>query len=181
MSLRKSALCVLIALALGALGLTLGLASALAPDFANAAPERPDGGLPLGEPGLKETRTTEQVAPGVVYTKIERGRQSGQDFYTVDVAFTADRAAAEEIAARLEAGGYDPVIVEVSDRAPDDPASGPLGYLVRVGSFARQAKADALRAELTDEGIRGPAHRVYRRGRRGDHGPVGGPRPAGRP
>ena len=177
MSLRKSALCILIALALGALGLT----SALAPDLANAAPERPDGGLPLGEPGLKETRTTEQVAPGVVYTKIERGRQSGQDFYTVDVAFTADRASAEEIAARLEAGGYEPVIVEVSDRAPDDPASGPLGYLVRVGSFARQAegRCPALRADR--EGLHGPPHRVHRRGRRGDDGPVGGPRPAGRP
>ncbi len=158
MSLRKSALCVLIALALGALGLT----SALAPDFANAAPQSPDGGLPLGAPGLKETRTTERIAPGVTYTKIERGRQSGQDFYTVDVAFTADRASAEEIAARLEAGGYEPVIVEVADRAPDDPASGPLGYLVRVGSFARQAKADALLAELTAGGLHGPPHRVYR-------------------
>ncbi len=151
MSLRKSVLCILAALALGALGLT----SALAPGHANAAPEGPDGFLPLGEPGLKETRTTERVAPGVVYTKIERGRQSGQDSYTVDVAFRADRASAEEIADRLEAGGYEPVIVVVSDRASDDPASGPLGYLVRVGSFARQAKADALRADLTEKGYAG--------------------------
>ncbi len=151
MSFRKSALCILAALALGALGLT----SALAPGLANAAPERPDGRLPLGEPGLKETRTTEQVAPGIVYTKIERGRESKNDFYTVDVAFRADRASAEEIASRLEAGGYEPVIVEVSDRASDDPQGGALGYLVRVGSFASQAKADALLTELTAKGYAG--------------------------
>ena len=151
MSLNKSGLCVLAALALG----VLGLASALVPGFANAAPERPDGGLPLGETSLKETRTTEQVAPGVVYTKIERGRQSGRDSYTVDVAFTADQAAAESVATRLRSDGYEPVIVEVSDRAPDDPAGGSLGYLVRVGSFARQARADALRAELTAKGYSG--------------------------
>ena len=151
MSLNKSALCILAALALGA----LGLVSTLAPGFANAAPERPDGGLPLGETGLKETRTTEQIAPGVVYTKIERGRQSERDSYTVDVAFTADQAAAESVATRLRSDGYEPVIVEVSDRAPDDPAGGPLGYLVRVGSFARQARADALSAELTAKGYSG--------------------------
>ena len=148
---RQSVLCILAALALGALGLTF----ALAPGLANAVPERPDGGLPLGEPGLKETRTTEQVAPGVVYTKIERGRQSRQDFYTVDVAFTAGLAAAESVAERLRSDGYEPVIVEVSDRAPDDPQAGPLGYLVRVGSFVRQARADALRAELTAKGYTG--------------------------
>ena len=98
----------------------------------------------------------------------------------MDVAFTADRASAEEIAARLEAGGYEPVIVEVSDRAPDDPASGPLGYLVRVGSFARQAKADALRTELTARATRDCAPCIPAR-TAGDDGPVGGPRPAGRP
>jgi Phosphodiester glycosidase len=151
MNLRKSVLCIMTALALGALGLTF----VLAPGHANAVPERPDGGLPLGESGLKETLTTEQVAPGVVYTKIERGRQSRQDFYTVDVAFTAGRAAAESVAERLRSDGYEPVIVEVSDRAPDDPQAGPLGYLVRVGSFVRQARADALRAELTARGYTG--------------------------
>jgi hypothetical protein len=148
---RQSVLCILAALALGALGLTF----ALAPGHANAVPERPDGRLPLGEPGLKETRTTERVALGVVYTKIERGRQSRQDFYTVDVAFAAERAAAESVAERLHSDGYEPVIVEVSDRAPDDPQAGPLGYLVRVGSFVRQSTADALRAELTAKGYTG--------------------------
>jgi hypothetical protein len=105
--------------------------------------------LPLGSPSLQETRTTEQVAPGVTYTKIVRGEQSRKDFYTVDVAFKADHAAAEQLAAQLEADGYDAVIVEVTERAPDDPQTGPLGYLVRTGSFTTQADADALRTELT--------------------------------
>jgi len=151
MSLRKSVLCVLTALVLGALGLAPGFTSG----SADAAPEKPSGGLPLGSSGLKETRITERIAPGVTYTKILRGSESSKDFYTVDVAFKADRIAAEEVAARLRSDGYDPVIVEVPDRAPDDPVRGPLGYLVRTGSFATQAGADALRAELTAKGYTG--------------------------
>jgi hypothetical protein len=66
----------------------LGLASAA------AAPNHvPSQELPLGPPSLKETRTTQEVAPGITYTRIERGHQSKQDFYTVDVAFTADSSA----------------------------------------------------------------------------------------
>ncbi|MDQ3602364.1 MAG: phosphodiester glycosidase family protein, partial [Actinomycetota bacterium] len=111
--------------------------------------------LPLGSPGLHETRTTEQVAPGVTYTKIVRGEPSKKDFYTVDVAFKADRAAAEQVAVQLEADGYDARIETISQRAPDDPQTGPLGYLVRTGSFTTQAEADALRAELTGKGYTG--------------------------
>ncbi len=151
MSLRKSALCILTALAVGALGLMY----ALAPGLASAAPEKPSGGLPLGGPALQETRITEKIAAGVTYTKIVRGKESRDDFYTVDVAFEADRAAAEGVASQLRSDGYEPVIVEVSDRASDDPARGPLGYLVRTGSFATQAGADALRAELTAKGYTG--------------------------
>ena len=54
--------------------------------------------LPLGSPSLQETRTTTEVAPGVTYTLIERGEQSGKDFYTVDVAFETDLAAAKAAA-----------------------------------------------------------------------------------
>src|SRR5918997_1597877 len=111
--------------------------------------------LPLGSPSLPETRTTEEVAPGVTYTKIVRGEQSSNDFYTVDVAFKADRVEAEQVAAQLEADGYDPVIVEVTERAPDDPQTGPLGYLVRTGSFTTQADADVQRTELTAKGYTG--------------------------
>ena len=147
MKLQKGLLCVFFALVLS----TLGLASALAAPGEGAYRDE----LPLGDPGLKETRTTERVTPGVTYTRIERGRESRMDLYTVDVAFTADRAAAEETAARLREDGYRPRIEKVADRAPDDPADGPSGYLVRVGRFATQAEADAKRAELTANGYEG--------------------------
>ena len=111
--------------------------------------------LPLGSPSLEETRTTTQVAPGVTYTRIERGEQSETDFFTVDVAFKADQSAAEAIAEELRADGYEPWIETITERAPDDPQGGPLGYLVRVGSFTTQADADALRAELTAQGYTG--------------------------
>ncbi|MBA2511598.1 MAG: phosphodiester glycosidase family protein [Rubrobacteraceae bacterium] len=148
MKLQKGLLCVLLALILGTLGLTSALTAA-----PNETAYR--GELPLGNPGLKETRTTERVTPGVTYTRIVRGEESKRDFYTVDVAFRADRAAAEEISARLRADGYKPRVEKVSDRAPDDPADSPSGYLVRVGKFASQAEADALRAELTTDGYAG--------------------------
>src|SRR5688500_16342461 len=111
--------------------------------------------FPLGSPSLQETRTTEEVAPGVTYTKIVRGEPSRNDFYTVDVAFKADRAAAEQLAAQLERDGYEARIEIISQRAPDDPQTGPLGYLVRTGLFTTQAEADALRAELTSKGYTG--------------------------
>lgn len=87
MSLKKSTLYALTALFLVVLGSVP----------ATAAPERnrySDDELPLGRPSLDETRTTERVAHGVTYTRIERGEQSEEDFYTVDVAFKADRATA---------------------------------------------------------------------------------------
>ena len=134
------------------LGIIVGiLVFMLAAQPVLAAPEK----LPLGKPGLKEIRATEQVAPGVTYTRIVRGQQSTQDFYTVDVAFKADRAEAEAVARELKNDGYEPRIEIISERAPDDPQSGPLGYLVRTGSFSTQAGADALRSELTAKGYTG--------------------------
>jgi Phosphodiester glycosidase/SPOR domain len=142
MNLRVLLLCAFVALLVGA--------------PATAAPVGySPGELPLGQPGLEETRATQQLAPGVTYTRIVRGQQSQKDFFTVDVAFEGDRAAAEKVAARLQADGYEPIIVLVTERAPDDPKDGPLGYLVRVGRFATQAGADDLSAELTAKGYTG--------------------------
>ena len=140
MRLRVLLMCVLVAL----------LASVPA-----APVDSSQGELPLGEPGLEESRTTETISPGLTYTRIVRGQQSTKDYYTVDVAFYGDRTAAEASAARLETDGYEPVIVEVTQRAPDDPQNGPLGFLVRVGSFGTQAETDALRAELATKGYAG--------------------------
>jgi Phosphodiester glycosidase/SPOR domain len=117
-------------------------------------PSREDP-LPLGPRGLSEDRSTQQVAPGVRYTRIVRGRPSPSDVYTVDVGFRADRSAAEALAAELRADGHDPSVLRISERAADDPQRGPLGWLVRVGSFQTEAEAIALRDRLTAEGYAG--------------------------
>jgi hypothetical protein len=142
MNLRVLLLCALLAL------LVVAPASAAPIGY---SPEE----LPLGQPGLKETRTNQQLAPGVTYTRIVRGAQSGKDFYTVDVAFEADQSAAQGLADRLRSDGYKPRIKEISQRAPDDPRSGPLGYLVRVGVFAKEDKANALQTRLQTDGYTG--------------------------
>jgi len=74
MGLRKSILCVLTALALGMACLAPGFAPGPATATSNDNAYR--GELPLGKPGLEESRTTKRVVPGVVYTKVERGRES---------------------------------------------------------------------------------------------------------
>lgn len=140
---RGNMLAVMAALILAAL--------CLAP--ATAAPEKASSSeLPLGPANLKESRATQKVAPGVTYTRIERGRQSRADFYTVDVTFEANERAAENLADRLEADGYDPRVKRVSERAPDDPGRGPLGYLVRAGKFSGEAGANAFRERLVADG-----------------------------
>lgn len=112
--------------------------------------------LPLGNPALSETRETQRLAPGVEYTRIERGRSSEKDFYTVDVAFEAERRDAAETARELRRDGYDPRVETVYDRAPDDPESGPLGYLVRAGSFEEETGAEALAGRLEADGYEEP-------------------------
>src|SRR5687767_8263572 len=108
-------------------------------------PVRP---LPLGPSELAETRGNREVTPGVTYTRIERGAQSSQDVFTVDVAFKADRATAESLVADLKAKGFEARLETVSKRAPDDPGSGPIGYLVRSGSVSTTNEVNTLRDRL---------------------------------
>lgn len=129
------------------------------------------GELRIGQPCLAETRTPLEVAPGVTYTRIERGERAQGERYIVDVAFTADQSAAEEVASKLTADGYEPRIEPVTRRPHDDPGSEPLGYLVRVGSFAIDAEAYQLRDRLTADGYTGL--RVVYSGE--DGGPSTGP------
>ena len=131
-----------------ALIVTLGVGPAPArPTRAAGPPE-----LPLGRPGLPETRTTQEIAPGVTYTRIERGFASSRDFYTVDVVFAPERRDAKRTARQLDRDGFRARIERIGERAPDDPTPGPLGWLVRVGHFSTSAQADARRAELVVEG-----------------------------
>ncbi len=121
--------------------------------LAGAAQQPPS--LALGSPTLSETRTSEQLAPGVLHTQIVRGQTSATDVYTVDVAFLETRPAARALSARLRADGYLPRTRVITERAQDDPDRRPLGFLVRVGSFAEQAAADELRLALTAGGYAG--------------------------
>ena len=110
------------------------------------------GELPLGPGWLPEARTAVELAPGVTYTRIERGFASRRDFYTVDVAFAATRAEARELRRELVDAGYAARIETVRGRASDDPGRGPLGWLVRAGEFADKEAADALGDELVAAG-----------------------------
>jgi len=136
-------------------GTALSLSLITSKPQATAQPQ--SGELPLGRPNLQETRTGDAISPGVTYTRIVRGQVFERDFYTVDVAFQAESSAAQAIAQKLRAEGYGPgVRVEpIPERAPDDPERGPLGYLVRVGRFATEAEANALRDRLAADGYTG--------------------------
>lgn len=111
--------------------------------------------LPLGRPGLPESRSSQEVGPGVTYTRIVRGSTSRHGAYTVDVGFKGDRRDARALAARLRADGYRARLLRIAERAPDDPERGPLGFLVRVGSFDSEPPAQALSERLAAAGYSG--------------------------
>jgi Phosphodiester glycosidase/SPOR domain len=127
-------------------------------------------GLPLGPPGLDETRTTDRLAPGVTYTRIERGHASPADGWAVDVAVLADRGAALDLARRLHEAGFEADVRPLA-RPPDDRAPGPLGYRVRSGVFGVRADADARIAAIRAAGL--PARGVVFTAE--DGGPTTGP------
>ena len=108
--------------------------------------------LPLGSPSLSETRTTDRLAPGAVYTKIVRGKLSTRDGWTVDVAIVADRPAARDLARRLREAGFDAEVQRL-ERAPDDPARGPLAFRVHSGLFATRQQSDERLAAIRAAGF----------------------------
>lgn len=134
-------------------------------------PTRPDAELDLGGPGLPETREQTTLAPGVTYTRIERGQPSPRDAYTVEVRFSTSRRETVDLWRQLRADGFDAWMDTVAHRAQDDPGSGPLGWVVRVGRFATLAEADAARAALAAAGYGGL--RVHHTAEAG--GPTTGP------
>jgi hypothetical protein len=118
----------------------------------DALPMRdPSGGLPLGPSGLPQSQTTTQVAPGVTYTRIERGYMSPSDFWTVEVDVVGTNAEADALVARLTADGFE-AYVHPFPTAPDDPTSGAKDYVVRSGHFSSQAQADSSRQRLLAAG-----------------------------
>ncbi|MFN6564292.1 MAG: phosphodiester glycosidase family protein [Nostoc sp. ChiSLP01] len=123
--------------------------------------------LPLGKGNLKESRVSKQIAPGVTHTVIVRGEQSNNEVYTVDVIFQATQQAAQNTANLLKSQGYQPYIKPILRTVPDDPKSGVLGYLVRVGAFNTEALAVNLRDRLATIGYSGL--RVVNTAEDGDH------------
>jgi len=131
----------------------LPVLAALAVVLLVASPAAAQPQLPLGPRGLHETRAARAVAPGVTQTSIVRGFASPDAAWKVDVNVVDTRAQADDLVARLRAAGFDPAVQRIEARAQDDPRPGPLGFLVRVGSFAAQAGADALRAQVVAAGF----------------------------
>jgi hypothetical protein len=124
-------------------------AAALAGVLPGGAVARP---LPLGAPTLPEVRATRTLAQGVSLTRIQRGVAPPAESYTVSVGFTAVPADADALALRLAAEGFDARVETITQRAADDPGIGPLGYVVRSGSFATQADATAQRDRIVAAG-----------------------------
>lgn len=86
------------------------------------------GELPLGPNWLQEARTASEVAPGVTYTRIERGLSSSRDVFVVDVDFRAARSEARELRRRLRDSGYAARVKrEAGARRPRARASGLSG------------------------------------------------------
>lgn len=114
--------------------------------------------LPLGSPNLTESRTSTQIAPGVIHRQILRGEQTNSDVYVVSAAFTDSLEAAQSLVNSLNSQGFEqfqPRIETINERALDDPEISPLGYLVRVGSFAEETEANNLLFQLADTSFSG--------------------------
>lgn len=111
--------------------------------------------LTLGKLNQPQSRQSAQIAPGLTHTVIVKGEKSERDFYTVDVAFSADLSAANATAESLRSNGYQPRIQPVKNRVPDDLELSVLGYLVRAGAFATAAEAINLREQLAAAGYLG--------------------------
>lgn len=134
----------------------LGLASLiLAASAAFASEEDEWSVLPLGRANLSESRTSTPVAHGISYTRIQRGKQSERDGWTVDVAFNTDREDARSIAKALRDRGYHPRIERVAARGYEDIEPGLLGFMVRVGKAKTEVEAIALRDRLAADGYTG--------------------------
>jgi exopolysaccharide biosynthesis protein len=110
--------------------------------------------LPIGAPGLPERRTVEHPVPGVTITTVYRGYPDTKAFFTVTVATVNDKETADNIDVALKKAGFDSRVEVLNERAPDDPATGPLGYRVRVGFFSDKSSALAMAEKIKQAGVR---------------------------
>jgi hypothetical protein len=174
--MRLSSRAALAIVAAAALSTTL---AATSPAVAHPAHPTPAQRLPLGRSDLPESRTVQQLAPGLTLTTISRGRLNpATDFWTIGVNLPVGEVAADPdpdadqgslaplataravaaqirqaplVAAQLAADGFAPRIEPV-DWAPALPgyAGGLIGYTLRLGRFGTApTAADPLFAALT--------------------------------
>lgn len=157
------------------------------PAPASSAPRpAPSAGLPLGAPGLTETRTTRTLQPGVTLTRIVRGADAAALAWTVELSIPGgatspdpdappsalnDRASADELAAGVRARGFNARVEDVRTQAVADFAGGALGWRVRVGSYDSQSAAAAGLAALRKAGFTGSALYTGWDGEATDRGP----------
>jgi exopolysaccharide biosynthesis protein len=120
----------------------------------NTEPSHFSEKLPIGSPELPERRTVEHPVPGVTITTVYRGYPDTHAFFTVTVATVNDKETADNINVALKKAGFDSRIETLNERAPDDPATGPLGYRVRVGFFSDKPSALAMAEKIKQAGVR---------------------------
>ncbi|HKG49416.1 MAG TPA: phosphodiester glycosidase family protein [Actinomycetales bacterium] len=139
-------------------GVRIGAGSAVATLPGNTSVRRHPTGtvpaLPLGPAGLTQTATRERLGPGVRLTTVVRGRASSQDSWVLR-SLQPTRAAADDLAARIRAQGRPATVQRIDERAADDPASGPLGWLVVSSGYPTEAAAQRAGAELARSGVTG--------------------------
>ena len=132
-----------------------------------------DRPLDLGPAGLTETRTVEQVEPGVTWTQIVRGTADPSVRWVVEVSIPSgdtspdpdappaaiqDEKSAEDFAAELDQAGFPARAERVDQPAVADVPAGVLGWRVRlVQDFATQADATAEANRLRAAGFSGRA------------------------
>ncbi|HYI54002.1 MAG TPA: phosphodiester glycosidase family protein [Microlunatus sp.] len=171
----------------GAALLLLIAGSVVAPGAVYATPSsHPSGGLPLGPASLVETRTDEQLQPGVTLTRIVRGAVDPAHVWTVEInipaggtspdpdappAALSDRADAEVLAGRVHAAGFEPRVEPVTAPPTADYVPGLLGWRVRVGRETTRAGADALLVRLVAAGFAGASRFTGWDGADTDRGP----------
>ncbi|WP_198679360.1 phosphodiester glycosidase family protein [Thermomonospora amylolytica] len=152
-----------------AAAVSVGSVVALVPPPAAAQQVVP---LPLGPSGLREERSTEELAPGVTLTTIVRGHKSGDDVWTLHVrlpvsgdpgprpdpatatAVIAPKETAEGVARQLTEAGFRPRVEAVHGPGFADVRPGPVGYTVRVGRYATEEQARQDLPALTAAGFR---------------------------
>ncbi|SES48901.1 Sporulation related domain-containing protein [Pedococcus cremeus] len=161
-------------LALG--GVALGASSAQSASSARSVPSTGDmvtegEGLPLGLPGLPETRSTTVLQPGVTLTRIERGAFDVATPWVVELSIPSsasspdpdapprsvqDEASAQDLVRRLDEAGFDAEAQPVRQPAVADVPAGVIGYRVRLtDQFASKSAADQDVARLKAAGFSG--------------------------